>query len=204
MGFRRLPLGLRGAVLLPAGAYAVHQARYQLAFGDRAGAELQHQGHAYLGLLATPLALVTAIGFGLFLSRVARAWRVGEDERRPARFARTWLTAALLLATLYVAQETLEDLLSSGHPAGLAGIFAGGGWTALPAALAVGAVIAALLRIGAAVVTWAARRGQGRRRLGRPTLLPVRRRRSPTPRRPAPLATLGAGRAPPRLLVVSV
>ena len=33
---------------LPAAAFAVHQSRYLLAYGSRAGVELQRTGHSYL------------------------------------------------------------------------------------------------------------------------------------------------------------
>ncbi len=46
---------------------------------------------------------------------------------------------------VYVLQEFLEGLLATGHPAGLAGIFGYGGWWAIPAAAAIGLVLAALL-----------------------------------------------------------
>ena len=46
---------------------------------------------------------------------------------------------------IYAAQELLESLLATGHPAGLAGIFGYGGWWAVPAAVCVGLVVAALL-----------------------------------------------------------
>ena len=44
---------------------------------------------------------------------------------------------------MYTTQEFLEGLFATGHPAGLAGIFGYGGWWSIPAALAVGLVLAA-------------------------------------------------------------
>jgi hypothetical protein len=183
--------------LLPLGAYAVHQARYYLAFGDRAGAELHDQGHAYLALLATPLALLTALGLGGYLNRLARAWRTGEHEHRHVGLVRTWLTAAALLAIVYVTQETLEGFLAHGHPEGWAVMFGAGGWIAFPVAFAVAGVITAIMGVGAGVVAWAARRARPTAHARRPAAVCIRGRRSHTPLRLAPLATLSAGRAPP-------
>jgi hypothetical protein len=192
-------------VLLPVGAYIVHQARYLLAFGDRAGAELHDQGHAYLAALSTPLPLLVAVAFGLFLSRVARACRTGAAPERSAGLLRTWLTATLMLITVYVAQEALEGLLASGHPEGLVGIFGSGGWIALPVAIGVGAVIAAALRLEAAVLKWAVRRSRAAVAPTRPAPSTRRRRRyGQRHRRPAPLAALGAGRAPPPRLAAYI
>ena len=51
---------------------------------------------------------------------------------------------AACLVGIYVAQEFLEGLFATGHPGGLAGIFGYGGWWSIPAALAVGLVLAAI------------------------------------------------------------
>jgi hypothetical protein len=202
MGVRRFSFGLRGAVLLPLGAYAVHQARYWLAFGDHANEALDAQGHAYLAAFATPLALLVAIGLGLFLSRVARAWHTGEGPTWRAGFLRTWLAATVLLVALYVGQETLEGLLTSGHPEGVAGILGGGGWIALPAAMIVGEAIAAVMWLGTAVVAWASKRQRTARTAPLHAASPaaMRRRRPSGVRRRVPLATRAAGRAPPHAL----
>ena len=45
---------------------------------------------------------------------------------------------------IYVSQELLEGLFATGHPGGVAGIFGYGGWWSIPAALAVGLVLAAM------------------------------------------------------------
>ena len=50
----------RLASLLAAGALAVHELRYALAYGDHAGHEAAAQGHAYLSLVVPERRLGTA------------------------------------------------------------------------------------------------------------------------------------------------
>lgn len=184
--------------LMPAGALAVHQLRYWLAFGSRAGVVLRAQGHAYLHSVAPWIVLLIAISVGVFLRALGRA--LG-GRCSPARltisFLGLWLVCALSLLAIYGAQESLEGMLATGHPAGMVGIFGYGGWWSIPAALAVGLVLAALFH-GA---TWIIREvAAGRRRDGPD---PARRPAStPPPRdrfvlRPAPLAGGWSGRGPP-------
>jgi hypothetical protein len=103
------------------------------------------------------------------------------------------VTAAALVA-VYVAQETLEGMLATGHPTGFAGVFGHGGWWALPAALAVGLAIALALRTADAIVARVHRAGTSARAR-------VRARTPPSYdcafSRAAPLALAAAGRAPP-------
>ena len=116
---------------------------------------------------------------------------------RPASFERLWLVATLALLAVYAGQETLEGLLSSGHPGGLQALLGDGGWWVLPAAALVGAGVAAWTRGAHRIVATAARLGRPPRPLvrragvrfavPRPVLLPAA----------APLASAAAGRAPP-------
>lgn len=196
----RLPVRLRGAALMPVAALAVHQLRYLLAYRTHAGSKLAEQGHSYLTSLTPLIVMLCAVGLGGFLTRLARAWRDGAD-RGSARsgFLALWLTASLALIAIYAGQEFLEGLLASGHPAGLSGILGGGGWWAIPAAVAMGMAVALLLR-GAHAVVGAVVRGRGRRPLSprgalvkAPQPVPVALPRC------APLAGAAAGRAPPRI-----
>ena len=94
---------------------------------------------------------------------------------------------------LFVLQETLEGLFATGHPGGAAGVFGHGGWWAIPLALAVGLLLALVLRVAD--------------RFARATSRPPVLRGVATllfpdavgPLRARPLATAAAGRAPPRL-----
>jgi hypothetical protein len=188
----RLPEG-SGLLLVPAAAFVVHQLRYSLAYGARANAELTAQGHSYLDSLVPWFILALGVGCTLFLRRAARALRTGDAGRftRRSAFA-VWGLAWAGLLGIYAIQETLESLLASGHPGGVAGVFGHGGWWAVPVSALVAAAVTALLRLARAALRLAAR-------------APVR----PDERlallvpdgcdlvAPAPLARACAGRAPP-------
>ncbi len=182
---------------MPLAALAVHQLRYFLAFGSRGGSELADTGHSYLNSVTPWLVLVLALGLGAFVGRLARAWRSGEaDDARGQKTLRVWLVASLSLILIYASQEFLEGLLATGHPDGLTGIFGDGGLWAIPAALAVGAVLALLVRGGHAVVALAARLRRSRPSAA-PRGLPIRRP-APVFLVPAsPLAACAPSRAPP-------
>lgn len=189
-----------GVLILPAAALVVHQARYTLAYGGRANAELAAQGHSYLHSLVPWVVLTLGVGAWLFLQRVAAAVRSG----RPGRFSRLaaptlWsLTTAGLIA-IYAVQETLEGLVSSGHPNGAAAVFGHGGLWSIPAAAVVAVFVVLLMRVGRAVLRTAARLGARRRVFAavaaeahpRPAFVALR----------SPLARAAAGRAPPPALV---
>jgi hypothetical protein len=206
---RLLSPRLRAAALMPAAVLTVHQLRYLLAFGGGTGQELEKEGHQYLSALAAPIAMSVAILVGLFVARLASAWREGGERTsgsaagaRPSAwrgFLRLALTTGGALLAIYSCQELLEGMLSSGHPGGFAGIFGDGGWWSVPLSLACGFVIAAALRGARAAIRWAAAR---HRRLqasfGRPA--PAPRPRRLTLPRPVPLAGAAAGRAPPLAL----
>ena len=134
----------RGA-LMPVAALVVHQLRYTLAFGGHAGVELARQGHAYLHSLVPWIVLLIGVAVGAFLWALGRA--LG-GQRTLSRYtlslAGLWLLCSACLVGIYVAQEFLEGLFATGHPGGLAGIFGYGGWWAVPAAVCVGLVLAAV------------------------------------------------------------
>jgi hypothetical protein len=187
-----------GVALFPVGAFAVHQLRYQLAFGTDASRELADQGHAYLHELTPWIVLAVAAGAGGLLARLARAWRSGESERGRC-LAALWALTSAALFSIYVGQEFLESLLADGHPQGLAGILGDGGLWALPASIAVGGLLALLVRGGRALVASVARLGRRRPRVAaaRAPKGALRPARVALPRL-APLAGASAGRAPPR------
>lgn len=188
------------------GALAVHQLRYQVAFGEHAHEELAEQGHGYLGSVTPVLGLVAAAALGMFLRRLVLAWRSGEaDEDRRVRALALWPAVSFGLVAIFVGQELLEGLLASGHPGGLHGVFGHGGWMAVPNAIAFGGLIA--LAIGGArrAVRFVASRSPQRRRIGGSDPAPARLApaRVDLPR-VAPLATASAGRAPPSALALTV
>lgn len=178
-----------GLFLVPAAALVVHQARYSLAYGSHANAELAAQGHSYLTSIVPWTILAVAIGAGAFLRRVARTGSL------PAASATLWLVTTVGLVAIYAVQETLEGLVVAGHPGGFAGVFGHGGFWAVPVAAVLALAIVALLRAGGAVIRFASGLAPARR-AHLPTLLfPA----SPSLLAPAPLARAAAGRAPPRV-----
>jgi hypothetical protein len=182
-----------GLLLVPAAAVVVHQARYWLAYGPRANAELAAQGHSYLTSIVPWTILALALGASAFLRRVALALRTGDTgtfTRMPATTLWSLTTGGLI--AIYAIQETLEGMVVAGHPGGFAGVFGHGGWWAVPVAALLALAIVALLLAGRAVIRLAAARGAPRPRL-RPLLFPA----SPLLLAPAPLARAAAGRAPP-------
>jgi hypothetical protein len=151
--------------LLPAAAFAVHQLRYYLAYGGKAGIVLARTGHSYLHSLVPWIVLVVALVVGGFLRSLGRAL-AGHTSlpRYSVSLAGMWLVCSLSLVAIFVCQEFLEGLFAAGHPAALAGIFGYGGWWSIPAALCVGLVLAAWLH-GA---RWVLREIAARRSRARP------------------------------------
>jgi hypothetical protein len=191
---RSLPAG-SGLLLIPAAAFLVHQLRYSLTYGSHTRSALAAQGHNYLHSLVPWVVLTLGIGLSSFLRRAARAARSG-DAGALARVGvpMLWLITTLGLIAIYVVQESLEELLTWGHPNGIGGIVGHGGWRAVPVAAVVAIGVVALLRLGRAVLRLAE------------TLAPASAAaRARSLRRPAavllvappPLARAGAGRAPP-------
>ncbi len=190
------PLRSRGLCLLPAGAFVVHQLRYEIAYGPQASAQLAAQGHSYLDSFAPWLVLLLCLGAGSYLAHVAQALATGRArQRRRQPFGVVWAAATVSLVAIYAVQEFLEGLVAVGHPGGIAGIVGHGGWWAGIVAIVVGAAIALLLLAARAVIDAASRLGARRRRLALPGSV-----RAPVlvpPARLRPLASARAGRAPP-------
>ena len=190
-----MPKG-RTAALIAAGVLAVHELRYLAGYGDRAEAASVAHGHEYLSVAGPLVAAVLAAACGRFAAALLNARRTGRSEARRPGLLTAWATASSILAAAYIGQESLEALLHGGHPDGLAGVFGTGGWTALLLSLAVGALLALLLRGASAALARAARR-----KTARPPSWPLRRDWRPRPAlvfASAPLARHLAGRSPPR------
>lgn len=135
---------LAPAALMPAAAFAVHQLRYWLAYGSRTTVELQRQGHSYLHSVVPWLVLLLALAVGGFLLALGHALGGRSSlPRHTLSFMALWMVCAGCLVAIYVTQELLEAQFATGHPGGLAGVFGYGGWWSIPAAVAVGLVLAA-------------------------------------------------------------
>jgi hypothetical protein len=132
---------VRSAALIALAALAVHQLRYVLAYGAGTHEELGRQGHAYL-----THSLPVLIGFGVAIL-AAGLLRAALRAAPNAALATPRLRAVLYTAAIvsvFAIQESAEGLLSGGHASGLAAVFAGGGWLALPLGALFGALCSAL------------------------------------------------------------
>lgn len=185
-----LPWRLRAAVLTLAGVLGVHQVRFRFA-----PVEHEHElaaAHVYLPWLTA------AAGALLFLAIVQLAVCVHRRAERAPRIPRVpvlWLAATATLLCVFGTQESLETLLSHGHLPALAELLGEGGWTAVPTAVAAGALIALLLRGAAGAVAWVlARRPHRPRRAAAAVAIPAAPALAP---RGSLLARRLAGRAPP-------
>jgi hypothetical protein len=130
--------GVRLASILAVGAFALHQLRYLVAFGGPSAAE----EHRYMADLLPPLSV-------LVLAAILATLLRGTEGASPARAPltrRISVFAGALLA-IYVGQELLEGFMAAGHSANLAALLAGGGWVALPLAVAIGTLAALLARL---------------------------------------------------------
>src|SRR3954467_2603570 len=184
-------LRLRCFALLGAGALALHELRYLVAYGGDAGRALDEQGHGYLGTVAALVAVAVVASVATLVAALVRG-------RRPAARAPSWrlrwLGASAALLIIYAAPELAEGMLASGHPEGLAGGPAprggGRGGRRRPRRLGRG---------GAGRGPGSRCRRVAARRRGRAAAL---RRRAPRPATPPPAqrppARAGDGAAPPR------
>ena len=189
---------LAPAALMPAGAFAVHQLRYWLAYGNRAGVELAAQGHSYLHSVVPWIVLLIALAVGTFLLALGRALGGGGSlPHYTLSFATLWLLCAAGLVAVYTTQEFLEGLFATGHPGGLAGIFGYGGWWSIPAALAVALVLAAVFHSARRVLHAVAERRSRTLVLARRPLVLARARLDVLLPAVAPLADGWSGRGPP-------
>lgn len=186
--------------LLPPAAFAVHQLRYMLAFGAKAGIELQRTGHSYLHSVVPWLVLLVALVVGSFLRALGRAFE-GQTSwpRYTMSLAALWLACSAALVAIFASQEFLEGLFVTGHPAGLAGVFGYGGWWAIPAALCIGLVLATLLHGARWIVGEVAKRRARRQPAWTRPALVVPRPRDAVVLALSPLAGGWSGRGPPRL-----
>ena len=194
---------MRGAMLLPLCALAVHQLRFYVAFGRDAPMWLAREGHGYMSTVEPIVLLIAALAVGGLVGRLARAWQQGGEPGgvapRRGRLLRIWALCTVVLFAFYCGQELIEGALATGHPAGLAGILGHGGWLAAPIAMLVAAALAATLRVADSLIAFVSRT---RRHPGRRLTTLVQRHAVPdqTDWRLHPRAGVAAGRAPPLVI----
>jgi hypothetical protein len=169
---------LRFAALLAGGAFALHQLRYLIGYGNRSHGQLGAQGHSYMTLLGPLVAVALMLVAAEFCARLIDA-RAARPPGRLPRLRQLWAVATTCLAVAYATQETLEGALSAGHPGGVGAVVGHGGWVALPLAVAFGLAVALIARAGQRAIELAAE-------------APIR------VVRPRPLVSLGSPAAPRR------
>jgi hypothetical protein len=189
---------LRATSLVAVAALALHELRYLIGFGGRTPEALSSQGHGYLPVAVALAGALLVVAAAQLTGRVLRARLQGGGEERAPRLRVAWLWASVALLAIFVAQESLEGLLSSGHPEGLAAITANGGLVAIPLAAVLGGLVALGLRGAGRVLAAAARRA--RASLPRPRARLRRPRSEPARPLAGVLALNLAGRAPPSRL----
>jgi hypothetical protein len=162
---------LRLAGLLASGAFALHQLRYQLGYGEHSHDALAGQGHAYMTVLAPLVAVALIVVIADFSARLLDARARRRHDETP-RLLPLWVTTSACLLVAYALQETLEGALAPGHPAGTAGVLGHGGWAALPLAVVIGLAIALVVRGAQRAIELAAEPGL---RVARPRALVSRR-----------------------------
>lgn len=186
--------------LLPPAAFAVHQLRYQLAFGAGAGAELQRSGHSYLHSALPWLIVALALALGRFLKALGDALAGHTTAARfGASFTGLWAGCVLALVAIFTCQELLEGSFAAGHPAGLEGVFGYGGWWAVPVAACVGLVLAAVLHGARWVVHEVSRRRRRRSGAFSGPVLAILGPADVLGEAPAPLLRGRSSRGPPRV-----
>jgi hypothetical protein len=127
-------LTARSLALFGAGAAAIHQLRYAIAYGDAAPKALAAHDHGYLDLTLPAVATVFVVALAAMLIRIARGRTATPGGRTP--LVALWLCCALALGTIYGVQETLEG----------AGALAGGGWIGFALAFPAGFLVALAMR----------------------------------------------------------
>jgi hypothetical protein len=134
-------------LLFVAGVYTVHHGRYLIAPAANAHEELGGGPHGYLSLIAPLLSLLAVLAVPRVLRAITRRSDPG-PKSRPA----LWLATSASLIATYALAEFVEGRLDTAHRAGLGGALNHGGASALLIAVAVGAVLALLLKASAAVI----------------------------------------------------
>ena len=181
----------RLAPLVAAGALVLHELH-----GLARGAEWAGHGHSYLPLAVALVAVLLALTCARFAQELWQASRGRVAAASPPSFVALGLIASVALVSTFALQEWIEGWFTPGHPATLTHALAHIGWLGPLLAVALGGLIALLVRGSRAAIVVLARRQLARRapRAERGRWAPAP---PPIAPRPAPLAGNRAGRAPP-------
>lgn len=186
----------RRVVVTAAAALALHQVRASAGWGAHAHGELD-TAHAYVPAATWSVVFVGAVLTAHFLFRLAAPRRSAPECSDPRHgLLRRWFSTGLTLACLCVAQEVLEHLWVTGDLLPLPQVLDGSGWTVIPLAALLGAVVTALAQGSDVALSLPGRAGRTALQM---VLLAglVGRLATAHPLRLEPLAGLAAGRAPP-------
>jgi hypothetical protein len=182
---------VRLAPLLAAGALLLHKLN-----GLIHGGAMEGHGHSYLPLAAALVTVLLALTCARFARELWQASRGHVSARAQPSFRVLWLIAAAALLSIFGLQEWIEGWITPGHPATLSHAIGHIGWLGPVLAVALGALIALLVRGSRAAIELLARRHAARR-----AVRADRGRWASTPPRLAPriavLAGNRGGRAPP-------
>lgn len=185
---------VRLAGVIAPSALLLHELRYLIGFGHHAHEALAERGHAYLPLAGGVAGLLLALAAAQLIVALDRARRTARAEEPPG-LLRIWVVLALALLAVYIGQELLEAALTPGREISAATVLAEGGWSALPLAVAIGALAALIVRGAGRRLAVVARRA--RPRPARGSLVIPRRRGAPVLAPVPVIARHLAGRAPP-------
>jgi hypothetical protein len=181
----------RLAPLLAVGTLVLHK----IDAVARAGAMAGH-GHSYMPLAAALVTVLLALTCARYARELWQASRGRVTEMPQPSLRRLWLVASAALLTTFGLQEWIEGWVTPGHPGTISHALSHIGWLAPLLAVAIGGVIAAILRATQRAIVLLARRHAARRtpraERGRWALIPP----PIIPRLPV-LAGNRAGRAPP-------
>jgi hypothetical protein len=187
---------LRAFALVTGAAYAVHQLRYLLAYGGHSQEQLSVRPHGYLALVVPLVGVLALVALAAFAASLLEARRRAPKVSTGPCAGTLWVRTSFSLLGLYSVQEWLEGQVGHGHETGIGAIFASGGWWAIPLALALGAVVAWLLKGATIAVELVAARSRSRRWAASSPVRTWQERRSPRPALDA-VASFLAGRGPP-------
>src|SRR5256885_1184256 len=96
--------------------------------------------------VAPVVAAVLLLAAADLVARLAGARGPGSAVAPSPGLRRLWVVAAGFLFFAYCFQESLEGVLATGHPGGVAGVLGHGGWAAAPLAAVIGLIVALTLR----------------------------------------------------------
>ena len=181
---------LRAAALIAAASLALHELRYAVGYSGHASQA--GDVHAYVPFVGVGVAVLLALAGARFVRALATA-RLHSAARAGSRgLALLWPALSATLLAIFLAQELAESALS-GH-AGSAPLGSQGGGVTLALAVAIGGLVALVLRSARRILAAAGRRAPEKprraRQVRRSHLLPARPRTSL-------LARHLASRAPP-------